>query len=51
VVVSDLQEFQRFITGVIAKIQGVGNIQSSIALKEVKNTTALPLPGLSKLVL
>src|ERR1041385_2111254 len=51
VVVSDLQEFQRFITGVIAKIPGVGNIQSSIALKQVKNTTALPLPGLSKFAL
>jgi DNA-binding Lrp family transcriptional regulator len=51
VVVSDLQEFQRFVTGVMAKIPGVGNIQSSVALKQVKNTTALPLPGLSKLAL
>ena len=36
VVVSDLQEFQRFVTD--------GNIQSSVALKQVKYKTALPLP-------
>lgn len=45
VVVSDLQEYQRFVTEVIAKIPGVGNIQSSVALKEVKYSTALPLLG------
>jgi Lrp/AsnC family leucine-responsive transcriptional regulator len=45
VVVSDLQEFQKFVTDVVARIQGVGNIQSSIALKQVKYTTELPLPG------
>jgi len=43
VVVSDLQEFQRFVTDV-SKIPGVGNIQSSVALKQVKYKTALPLP-------
>ena len=42
VVVSDLQEFQRFVTDV-SKIPGVGNIQSSVALKQVKYKTALPL--------
>lgn len=45
VVVSDLQEFQRFVTDVVARIPGVGNIQSSVALKQVKYCTALPLPG------
>ena len=45
VVVSDLEEFQRFVTEVVAKIPGVGNIQSSVALKQVKYSTALPLPG------
>lgn len=45
VVVSDLEEFQRFVTDVVAKIPGVGNIQSSVALKQVKYSTALPLPG------
>jgi Lrp/AsnC family leucine-responsive transcriptional regulator len=42
VVVSDLEEFQRFVTDV-SKIPGVGNIQSSVALKQVKYKTALPL--------
>jgi Lrp/AsnC family transcriptional regulator, leucine-responsive regulatory protein len=45
IVVSDLQEFQRLVTEVLAKIPGVGNIQSSVALKQVKYSTALPLPG------
>lgn len=45
VVMSDLHEFQEFVTDVIAKIPGVGNIQSSVALKQVKYSTALPLPG------
>jgi len=43
VIVADLQEFQRFVTDV-SKIPGVGNIQSSVALKQVKYKTALPLP-------
>lgn len=42
VVVSDLQEFQRFVTD-LSKIAGLGNIQSSVALKQVKYKTALPL--------
>jgi DNA-binding Lrp family transcriptional regulator len=44
VVVSDLQEFQTFVTH-LSKIPGVGNIQSSVALKQVKYKTALPLPS------
>jgi Lrp/AsnC family leucine-responsive transcriptional regulator len=44
VVVADLQEFERFVTGVLSRIPGVGNIQSSVALKQVKYSTALPLP-------
>lgn len=43
VAVSDLEEFQQFVTEVVAKIPGVGNIQSSVALKQVKYKTALPL--------
>ena len=43
VVVSDLQEFQRFVTDV-SRIPGIGNIQSSVALKQVRYKTALPLP-------
>jgi Lrp/AsnC family transcriptional regulator, leucine-responsive regulatory protein len=42
VVVPNLQEFQRFVID-LSKIRGVGNIQSSIALKQVKYKTALPL--------
>jgi Lrp/AsnC family leucine-responsive transcriptional regulator len=49
IVVSDLQDFQRLVTEVLAKIPGVGNIQSSIALKRVKYSTALPLPGNDRL--
>jgi Lrp/AsnC family transcriptional regulator, leucine-responsive regulatory protein len=44
VVVSDLREFQRFVTDVVSRIPGVGNIQSSVALKQVKYKTALPIP-------
>jgi Lrp/AsnC family transcriptional regulator, leucine-responsive regulatory protein len=44
VVMSNLQEFQRFVAD-LTKIPGVGNIQSSVALKQVKYKTALPLPG------
>jgi Lrp/AsnC family transcriptional regulator, leucine-responsive regulatory protein len=42
VVVADLQEFQLFVTAV-SKIPGVGNIQSSVALKQVRYNTALPI--------
>ncbi len=45
VVVPDLQEFQKFVTGVMSRIPGVGSIQSSFALKQVKYSTALPLSG------
>jgi Lrp/AsnC family transcriptional regulator, leucine-responsive regulatory protein len=44
VIMPNLQEFQRFVAD-LTKIPGVGNIQSSIALKQVKYKTALPLPG------
>ena len=50
VAVSDLEEYQRFVTEVVAKIPGVGNIQSSVALKQVKYNTALPLPGYTPLM-
>jgi Lrp/AsnC family transcriptional regulator, leucine-responsive regulatory protein len=43
VIVTDLEEFQRFVSDV-SKIPAVGNIQSSVALKQVKYKTALPLP-------
>lgn len=48
VAVSDLGEFRRFVLD-ISKLPAVGNIQSSIALKQVKYQTALPLPTTIKL--
>ncbi len=45
VVVYDLQENERFVTNVLSRIPGVGSIQSSVALKQVKYSTALPLHG------
>jgi DNA-binding Lrp family transcriptional regulator len=44
VVVSDLEAFQKLLTEFVAKIPGVGNIQSSVALKQVIYKTALPIP-------
>lgn len=44
VIMPNLQEFQTFVAD-LTKIPGVGNIQSSVALKQVKYKTALPLPG------
>jgi len=43
VVVSDLQALERFIVDYLSRVPGVGNIQSSFALKQVKYQTALPL--------
>src|SRR5215468_7442958 len=45
VVVPDLQALEQFILAFLSKVQGVGNIKSSFALKQVKYQTALPLPG------
>lgn len=44
VAVADLDEFQRFVVGFLSRVPGVGNIQSSVALKRVKYKTELPLP-------
>lgn len=49
VVVSDVQELERFIVNELSKIPGVSNIQSSFALKQVKYKTALPLTNLNRL--
>ena len=45
VVVPDLERFQQFVVGFLSRVPGVGNIQSSVALKPVKYKTALPLPS------
>ena len=44
VVVSDIQALQNFIVNFLSRVPGVGNIQSSFSLKQVKYQTALPLP-------
>lgn len=43
VVAPDLKSLQSFITDKLAHIRNVANIRSSIALKQVKYKTALPL--------
>ena len=43
VVVPNLPALQEFIVNTLSRVPGVGNIQSSIALKHVKYQTALPL--------
>ena len=44
VVVPDIPALQEFIVNFLSRVPGVGNIQSSFALKQVKYQTALPLP-------
>lgn len=43
VVAKDLKSLQEFITDRLASIPNIANIQSSIALKQVKYKTALPI--------
>jgi Lrp/AsnC family transcriptional regulator, leucine-responsive regulatory protein len=43
VVVEDVRALERFIVHELSKIPGIANIRSSIALKQVKYSTALPL--------
>lgn len=44
VVVPDIPALQDFIVNFLSRVPGVGNIQSSFSLKQVKYKTALPLP-------
>lgn len=43
VVVEDVRALERFIVDELSKIAGIANIRSSIAIKQVKYKTALPL--------
>ena len=43
VVVPDVAEFERFLMEHITKIPGIATIKSSVTLKQVKYTTALPV--------
>jgi Lrp/AsnC family leucine-responsive transcriptional regulator len=45
VLVQDIAALERFIVEFLSRIPGIGNIQSSFALKQVKYQTALPLPA------
>jgi DNA-binding Lrp family transcriptional regulator len=47
VVVTDMQALERFIVDFLSRIPGIGNIQSSFALKQVKYQTALPLDAVA----
>jgi Lrp/AsnC family leucine-responsive transcriptional regulator len=43
VAVRDLGEFREFCVNSLSKIAGVANVKSSISMKQVKYSTALPL--------
>lgn len=44
VVVADIHALEQFIVNELSKLSGISNIRSSIALKQAKYKTALPLP-------
>ena len=44
VLVRDIDDLERFILNSLTKIPGISNIRSSIALKQVRYKTAVPLP-------
>jgi Lrp/AsnC family leucine-responsive transcriptional regulator len=44
VLVRDVRELEHFILNILTKIGGVSSIRSSIALKQVRYKTAVPLP-------
>ncbi|MCG8413917.1 MAG: Lrp/AsnC ligand binding domain-containing protein, partial [Pseudomonadales bacterium] len=43
VVVPDMESYQEFLLNKITRIDGVSDVQSSFMLRQVVNTTALPL--------
>ena len=45
VLVRDVRDLERFILNSLTKIVGISNIRSSIALKQVRYKTAVPLPA------
>ena len=47
VMVSDMHELEHFVLEKLIKLAEIANIRSSLALKQVKYQTALPLPALS----
>ena len=45
VVVPDVEAYERFLRDWLARVESVSGIKSSFALKEVKDSTSLPLDG------
>ena len=45
IVAQDLVTYEQFLRKVLRKLPGVTSIQSSLSLREVKNSTRLPLDG------
>jgi DNA-binding Lrp family transcriptional regulator len=43
VVVSDMDDYQRFVKEKLAALENIGRVQSHFVMTEVKNTTVLPL--------
>ncbi len=43
VVARDVEEYQRFLLDRLAKLPGVGGYRSSLVVREIKRTTALPV--------
>lgn len=46
--VTDMQGYESFLQKKLLTIPGVASVQSQIALKEIKSSTALPLDGLER---
>lgn len=45
IVASDIEAYERFFFDKLSQVPGVQEINSMVALSEIKSTTALPLPG------
>ena len=43
VVAKDIEDYDRFLEGFLFQLPGVGQVRSSIALRELKNTSELPI--------
>lgn len=48
VAITDLHEYERFLMDRLTRIEGVSNIRSSIAMRQVKYSTALPVQAIGR---
>jgi Lrp/AsnC family transcriptional regulator len=46
IVTQDVEAYERFFFNHLSKLPGIQEINSTVALSEIKSTTSLPLPGL-----